>query len=265
MAGPGEHEPAAPDQPHGLAAFARCGGRGCRSGTWRVLWWKWSSGWTSRSLKSPTVGRARSRTTRRCCGGRWCTGMRGGCSRAGDRRRAGLSPQRGQRASRSRHDCVFPQALPEAHRAAASRGAEVARAMGMLKTGTVALAGTKVHANASRHSVLSYGYAEKLEKRLKKHVEQLPAPADQADAADVPDGMSIPRRTRAARGASCGDRRGYGECRSASCRAGAGRLSSEARRASGEGAAHRSEARRAATGTAERRGRCPGADQPHGR
>lgn len=69
---------------------------------------------------------------------------------------------------------------------------KVARTMGMLKMGTVALDGTKVHANASRHSALSYGHAEKLEKRLKKEVQQLLSLAERADAADVPDGMSIP-------------------------------------------------------------------------
>jgi transposase len=35
---------------------------------------------------------------------------------------------------------------------------KLARALGMLKLGTVVLDGTKVHANASRHSVLSYGH-----------------------------------------------------------------------------------------------------------
>src|SRR5688572_571727 len=42
---------------------------------------------------------------------------------------------------------------------------KLARAMGMLRLGTVALDGTKVHANASRHSALSYGHAKKLEKQ----------------------------------------------------------------------------------------------------
>jgi len=69
---------------------------------------------------------------------------------------------------------------------------KVARAMGMLKLGTVALDGTKVHANASRHSALSYGHASKIEKQLKKEVQQLLQLADRADASEVPDGMSIP-------------------------------------------------------------------------
>jgi transposase len=69
---------------------------------------------------------------------------------------------------------------------------QLARTMGMLKLGTVALDGTKIHANASRHSALSYGHAKKLEKQLKREVQQLLKLAEQADAADIPDGMSIP-------------------------------------------------------------------------
>ncbi|MGH8167136.1 MAG: IS1182 family transposase [Woeseiaceae bacterium] len=69
---------------------------------------------------------------------------------------------------------------------------KLARAMGVLKLGTVALDGTKLHANASRHSALSYGHAKKLQKRLKREVRQLLKLAEQADAADIPDGMSIP-------------------------------------------------------------------------
>jgi transposase len=69
---------------------------------------------------------------------------------------------------------------------------KLARAMGMLKLGTVALDGTKVHANASRHSALSYGHAKKLEKQLKREVKQLLRLAEVADDTDLPDGMSIP-------------------------------------------------------------------------
>jgi transposase len=69
---------------------------------------------------------------------------------------------------------------------------KLARAMGMLKLGTVALDGTKVHANASRHSALSYGHARKLEKQLRREVRQLLRLAEQADGVNVPDGMSIP-------------------------------------------------------------------------
>ena len=59
----------------------------------------------------------------------------------------------------------------------------LAAEMGLLKLGTVGLDGTKIHANASKHSALSYEHACKIEAQLK---------AEAADQADVPDGMSIP-------------------------------------------------------------------------
>src|SRR5580693_6699347 len=68
----------------------------------------------------------------------------------------------------------------------------LAREMGVLKMGTVALDGTKIHANASRHSALSYEHAGKIEAQLKAEVAELMAKAEAADTADVPDGMSIP-------------------------------------------------------------------------
>jgi transposase len=69
---------------------------------------------------------------------------------------------------------------------------KLAREMGVLKLGTVALDGTKLHANASRHRALSYEHAGKIEARLKAEVAALLAKAAAADQADVPDGMSIP-------------------------------------------------------------------------
>ncbi len=68
----------------------------------------------------------------------------------------------------------------------------VAREMGVLKLGTVALDGTKIHANASRHSALSYERAGQIEAQLQAEVADLMGRAEAADQADVPDGMSIP-------------------------------------------------------------------------
>jgi transposase len=68
----------------------------------------------------------------------------------------------------------------------------VAREMGVLKMGTVALDGTKIHANASRHSALSYEHAGKIEAQLKAEVAELLAKAEAADRADLPDGLSVP-------------------------------------------------------------------------
>jgi hypothetical protein len=69
---------------------------------------------------------------------------------------------------------------------------EVAREMGVLKMGTVALDGTKIHANASRHSALSYEHAGRIEAQLKAEVADLLSKAEAADQADIPDGLSIP-------------------------------------------------------------------------
>jgi len=68
----------------------------------------------------------------------------------------------------------------------------VAREMGVLKMGTVGLDGTKIHANASRHSALSYEHAGKIEAQLQAEVADLMAKAEAADQADLPDGFSIP-------------------------------------------------------------------------
>jgi hypothetical protein len=68
----------------------------------------------------------------------------------------------------------------------------LAREMGVLRLGTVALDGTKVHANASRHSALSYEHAGKIEAQLKAEVADLLARAEAADQTNIPDGMSIP-------------------------------------------------------------------------
>ena len=68
----------------------------------------------------------------------------------------------------------------------------LARQAGMVKLGTVALDGTKIHADASRHSALSWRRACEIEARLRAEVAELMALAEAADAANVPDGVSVP-------------------------------------------------------------------------
>src|ERR1700720_1948896 len=68
----------------------------------------------------------------------------------------------------------------------------LAREIGVLKLGTVGLDGTKIHANASRHSALSYEHAGTIEAQLKAEVADLMVKAEAADQADIPDGFSIP-------------------------------------------------------------------------
>lgn len=68
----------------------------------------------------------------------------------------------------------------------------IAQAMKLVSLGHVALDGTKVKANASQHSALSYGHSEKLEQQLREEVARLLALAEAADNEAVPDGMSLP-------------------------------------------------------------------------
>src|SRR5207344_2594447 len=91
----------------------------------------------------------------------------------------------------------------------------LAREMGVLKLGTVALDGTKVHANASRHSALSYEHAGKIEAQLRAEVTELLAKAEAADQTDIPDGMSLPEELarRKARLAKLADARAKIEAR----------------------------------------------------
>jgi hypothetical protein len=68
----------------------------------------------------------------------------------------------------------------------------LAQAMGFLKLGRVTLDGTKVKANASKHSALSWGHIQKLEKQLREEVQELMRLAEKADAAEEAKGMDIP-------------------------------------------------------------------------
>ncbi len=91
---------------------------------------------------------------------------------------------------------------------------KLAREMGLLKMGTVALDGTKIHANASRHSALSYEHAGKIEAQLKAEVTELLAKAEAADQADAPgDITSEELARRKARLAKLADARAKIEAR----------------------------------------------------
>jgi len=68
----------------------------------------------------------------------------------------------------------------------------LAQQMGVLQLGKVSLDGTKVHANASKHSALSWEHACRIEAQLQAEVEQLIRLAEAADQAQIPDAMSVP-------------------------------------------------------------------------
>ena len=69
---------------------------------------------------------------------------------------------------------------------------QIAQANRFSQFGTVSLDGTKLHANASRHSALSYEHAGKIEAQLKLEVQELFALAETADQNELPDGLVVP-------------------------------------------------------------------------
>ena len=60
----------------------------------------------------------------------------------------------------------------------------LAREMGLVKLGTIAVDGTKVKANASRHKAMSYGHMLKVEAELKAQIAALLSRAKSADEAE---------------------------------------------------------------------------------
>jgi len=69
---------------------------------------------------------------------------------------------------------------------------QVARENQLSRFGTVSLDGTKIHANASRHSALSYGHAQTIEAQLKAEVQEMLKLAEAADQSSVPEGVDLP-------------------------------------------------------------------------
>jgi transposase len=60
------------------------------------------------------------------------------------------------------------------------------------KVGTVSIDGTKINANASKHSAVSYKHAGEQIERLRNEVAELTAKAEQSDSTPLDDGLSIP-------------------------------------------------------------------------
>ena len=67
----------------------------------------------------------------------------------------------------------------------------LARELKLLKVGTVAIDGTKILANASKHAANSYGKAGELLATLENEVTQLLAKAADADSTPLDDGLTI--------------------------------------------------------------------------
>ena len=64
--------------------------------------------------------------------------------------------------------------------------------LGLVKPGTIALDGSKLKANASRHKALTWEYANKLEAQLQGEVQELMRLAEEADQGSLPEEMDIP-------------------------------------------------------------------------
>ena len=68
----------------------------------------------------------------------------------------------------------------------------LAREMKCLKLGNIALDGTKIAANASKHKALSWDHANKIEAQLREEVQLLLKLAEESDSRPVNDGLDVP-------------------------------------------------------------------------
>lgn len=68
----------------------------------------------------------------------------------------------------------------------------LAREMKCLKLGNIALDGTKITANASKHKALSWAHANKIEAHLREEVQQLLKLAEDSDNRPINDGLDVP-------------------------------------------------------------------------
>jgi hypothetical protein len=68
----------------------------------------------------------------------------------------------------------------------------IARTLGGLQLGNIALDGSKLKANASKHNALSYGHIKQLEAQLQGEVKKLMALPEAADNEKIPEGINLP-------------------------------------------------------------------------
>jgi hypothetical protein len=88
--------------------------------------------------------------------------------------------------------CEFRVKNKEAFREAFTKVLLIARESGKLKkVGGISVDGTKRHANASKHSAVSYGRTGEMIAELDFEVEELMKKAEDADSAPLEDGLTI--------------------------------------------------------------------------
>ena len=94
------------------------------------------------------------------------------------------------------HDsiCTFRRENRELLASSFHQVLEVAAQLQVLRVGDVTLAidGTKILANASKHSAVSHGHAVAQMQLLEEQISQLLEKAEQADSAPLEDGLSVP-------------------------------------------------------------------------
>jgi transposase len=98
------------------------------------------------------------------------------------------------------HDtiCTFRRENKALVQAAFVRVLELAQELKLLQVGqiTVAVDGTKVLANASKHAAVSYEHAGKGIEQLDLEIKELLAKAEQADSTPLEEGLSIPQEVQ---------------------------------------------------------------------
>jgi len=92
------------------------------------------------------------------------------------------------------HDtiCAFRRANGRLVKETFEKVLRLARQMGMLRVGTVAVDGTHIRANASKHKSVRYDRAGELEQLLGEDIQKLLEQAEAADARGEPDEQELP-------------------------------------------------------------------------
>jgi len=93
------------------------------------------------------------------------------------------------------HDtiCTFRRENGALVKEAFAQVLRLAREMKLLKVGTVAVDGTHIKANASKHKSVRYDRAGELEQQLRQDIEELLAQAEASDREDRTDGQELPK------------------------------------------------------------------------
>jgi transposase len=97
------------------------------------------------------------------------------------------------------HDtiCTFRTRNREAFKEAFVKVLMLAQELGYLKkVGGVAVDGSKIQANASKHAAVSYKRAEQMIQQLELEIEQLTRKAEEADSVPLDTGLSLPEEIR---------------------------------------------------------------------